>query len=260
MTYTKSNLNNGLMTKIWGPPMWTSLHCIAFGYPINPTIEQQKQYKNFFIHLQYVLPCSFCRISYGEFIYENDLVLDNKVFENRNNLCLWVYKLHQRVNKKLGVDYGVDYDDIVKRYESYRATCSPLKKGCIMPIGDKTVSFQNAKHIDCPIISYRLAKCFKSYAKLRNVPLEIEKYCDILLDSDKCDQKNIRNQKCNDIIQDMRIKGIPSIEQTGEFKDMPTIQELSLISMLSSTMSKEELINVTFRIGCKYFKKFKLTL
>ena len=28
------NINNGLITKIWGPVVWESLHCIAFGYPI----------------------------------------------------------------------------------------------------------------------------------------------------------------------------------------------------------------------------------
>ena len=42
------NANNGLLTKIWGPAMWKGLHCIAFGYPIEPTIEQQEEYKLFF--------------------------------------------------------------------------------------------------------------------------------------------------------------------------------------------------------------------
>ena len=27
------NKDNGLMTKVWGPPGWLFFHCIAFGYP-----------------------------------------------------------------------------------------------------------------------------------------------------------------------------------------------------------------------------------
>ena len=32
------NVDNGMMTKVWGPPGWLFLHCITFGYPyvINP--------------------------------------------------------------------------------------------------------------------------------------------------------------------------------------------------------------------------------
>ena len=25
--------NNGMMTKIWGPPGWLFLHCVTMGYP-----------------------------------------------------------------------------------------------------------------------------------------------------------------------------------------------------------------------------------
>ena len=38
----EDNKNNGLITKIWGQAMWESLHCIAFGYPIEPTDEQKR--------------------------------------------------------------------------------------------------------------------------------------------------------------------------------------------------------------------------
>ena len=45
------NKNNGLITKIWGEHMWESIHCIAFGYPVEPTCEQKEQYKDFFIQI-----------------------------------------------------------------------------------------------------------------------------------------------------------------------------------------------------------------
>ena len=33
------NLDNGLMTRLWGPSGWLFLHCVSFGYPykIDPT-------------------------------------------------------------------------------------------------------------------------------------------------------------------------------------------------------------------------------
>ena len=62
-----SHINNGLMTKIWGPHMWFAINCVSFGYPVNPTQEQKRQYKTFFEFLGFVLPCEFCKISYQFF-------------------------------------------------------------------------------------------------------------------------------------------------------------------------------------------------
>jgi hypothetical protein len=43
-----NNSNNGLITKIWGESAWIFGHSITFGYPINPSIEQRNNYKNYF--------------------------------------------------------------------------------------------------------------------------------------------------------------------------------------------------------------------
>ena len=48
---------DGMVTKIWGPVAWTLLHTISFNYPVNPTLEQKHQYRNFILSLQDVLPC-----------------------------------------------------------------------------------------------------------------------------------------------------------------------------------------------------------
>ena len=51
------NLDNGLMTRIWGPSGWLFLHCISFGFPykIDPTkpehLEKQNDYYRFFYYL-----------------------------------------------------------------------------------------------------------------------------------------------------------------------------------------------------------------
>ena len=140
-------MDNGMMTKVWGPPGWLFLHCITFGYPFNldetKTIDFQKRndYKNFFYYLGKVLPCRYCRESYDE--YFKELPIDN-FLNNRRDLCLWLYKLHNKVNNKLGVpDCDIPkFKDVQNRYESYRAKCKKttkeereekLAKGCITP-------------------------------------------------------------------------------------------------------------------------------
>ena len=65
------NDNNAIVnmsTKIWGPPMWTSLHIISFSYPINPTEIDKREYKQYFTLIGDILPCIICKKSYKEFI------------------------------------------------------------------------------------------------------------------------------------------------------------------------------------------------
>jgi hypothetical protein len=173
--------NNGLLTKIWGPALWTGVHSVAFGYPIEPTDDDKKNYRNFFESLHHVLPCLYCRVSYGEFIKTENTIITDEVFNSRNNLTKWLYELHNRVNKKLGVNYGVAYDDHVKKYESYRAKCVSNKKGCVVPLDYKQQSYLNAEQKDCPIVELNLALCFKEYAEKRQVNFNPEKYETVFL-------------------------------------------------------------------------------
>ena len=64
-TYSKRHFNSGdgMLTKIWGPALWHALHNISFNYPVNPTSEDKKYYKNYILNLQYVLPCKYCRVN-----------------------------------------------------------------------------------------------------------------------------------------------------------------------------------------------------
>ena len=62
------NIDNGMMTKIWGPPGWLFLHCITIGYPyfINKKEHAERMLKtrDFFRNIGYVLPCKYCRNLY----------------------------------------------------------------------------------------------------------------------------------------------------------------------------------------------------
>ena len=51
--------DNGMMTAIWGPPLWFTLHTISFNYPVNPTEEDKRRYYKYFKYLGKVLPCRY---------------------------------------------------------------------------------------------------------------------------------------------------------------------------------------------------------
>lgn len=141
------NVDNGMMTKIWGPPGWLFLHCIAFGYPYtidpnNPKHSTKKQdYARFFNNIGSVLPCKYCRESYMEFIREYPI--DNHL-NTREALCKWLYEIHNKVNDKLGVPKCniPSFEDVKNDYEKFRAKCKKTTeeerennqvKGCVTP-------------------------------------------------------------------------------------------------------------------------------
>ena len=35
------NSGDGMITSVWGPPMWHILHTLSFNYPVKPTKEQK---------------------------------------------------------------------------------------------------------------------------------------------------------------------------------------------------------------------------
>ena len=132
------NSKNGMLTRIWGPPLWHYLHTMSFNYPINPTIEDKQHYSDFILNLQYVLPCGKCR----ENLKKNfrKLPLQKKHMESRESFSRYVYQLHETVNTMLNKKSGLTYDTVRDSYESFRANCSNKKEtkiketGCIEPI------------------------------------------------------------------------------------------------------------------------------
>ena len=251
MSLINNHANNGLITKIWGPHLWKSLHYISFGYPIDPTDDDKKNYKNFFTSLSYVLPCKYCRDSYQYFINSEPTEINDNIFTNRDTLTEWLYHLHERVNQKLGVNYNVSYQEVQEKYESCRVNC-------LMSLELKAKSYQNDAKKDCPIISLKFAKAIKEYAILRKVDFDKIEYYNKLKNNKKSTEWNNRNMKCNEIIFNMKCHGVSSIESEGKYEGLPTIEELKLISMLCSNLSKYELINITHKLNNPVHFKYKL--
>jgi len=145
--YTKKNYesNDGIMTSIWGPSAWHFIHSISFNYPINPSCDEKRDYRNFILSLEEVLPCGICRQNYKKNLKK--LPLTWKHMKNRYTFSKYVYKLHEIVNKMLHKTSGLSYQDVRERYEHFRARCSyPLEEkakkiedGCTEPVfGEKS--------------------------------------------------------------------------------------------------------------------------
>jgi hypothetical protein len=116
---------DGFLTSIWGPPLWHYLHTMSFNYPIHPTEEDKKHYKEFIINLQFVLPCKFCRINLKTNFKQMPLKMDD--MKNRETFSRYVYNLHELVNKMLNKKSGLSYCDVRERYEHFRSRCTEEK-------------------------------------------------------------------------------------------------------------------------------------
>lgn len=147
--FTKKHFNSGdgMLTAVWGPSLWHFLHIMSLNYPIHPTSEEKKQYKNFIISLQYILPCKYCRENLNNNF--KTLPLTNSDMKDRDSFSRYVYKLHETVNTMLGKKSGLTYCDVRERYEHFRSRCTNDKeesktnktrkkeKGCTEPLYGK---------------------------------------------------------------------------------------------------------------------------
>ena len=92
-----------MATKLWGPPFWQALGATALGFHLNDDTSLDlkiKHYKTFFHSLRYVLPCGYCRDSYGT--YYKKLNVEKYMRSKRPwSMIRFVYDLKECVNTKL---------------------------------------------------------------------------------------------------------------------------------------------------------------
>jgi hypothetical protein len=112
---------DGFLTTVWGPAQWHMLHTISFNYPVNPTEEQKKQYRNYVLSLQNVLPCGACRKNLKTNLRHFPLKMSD--MKSRETFSKYIYNLHELVNKMLKKKSNLTYCDVRERYEHFRARC-----------------------------------------------------------------------------------------------------------------------------------------
>ena len=164
---------DGMLTNVWGPSLWHVLHTTSFNYPIEPSSDQKRQYKEFILNLQYVLPCKYCRINLVSNLKQLPLTID--CMKNRGTFSMYVYNLHELVNKMLNKKSGLTYDDIRERYEHFRARCGK-KKGKLFKFPKR----KTKKHKGCTEPVHKV----KSKGVVHIVPQDMK--CDSIVIDNKC--------------------------------------------------------------------------
>jgi hypothetical protein len=161
--YTKKHYQSGdgMVTSVWGPPLWHYIHTMSFNFPINPTKEDKKNYKNFILSLKNVLPCHYCRDNLKKNF--KALPLTNRDLKSRDSFSRWVFKLHELVNTMLGKKSGLKFCDVRERYEHFRSRCTDEKKFSVKNINAalrKTKKKEKEKEKGCTEPLYgKKSKC-----------------------------------------------------------------------------------------------------
>lgn len=138
--------NDGMLTTVWGPPMWHYLHTMSFNYPVKPTRKDKKHYREFVMKLEHVLPCGKCRHNLKHNFKK--LPLTSHCMQSRETFSKYIFELHELINRMLQKKSGLTYEQVRERYEHFRSRCGKNKtmkrktkkeKGCTEPLtGEKS--------------------------------------------------------------------------------------------------------------------------
>jgi hypothetical protein len=181
-TQEELNSNDGMLTTVWGPALWHTLHTISFNYPVNPTQEQRQQYKEFILSLRNVMPCGACRRNLTTNLEKCEL--NSHALKNRKNFSRWMYRLHEQINTMLGKSSGLSYEDVAQRYENFRARCRP---GGAPTIPHHPGSVDHPKKIESGCVEPVTG--VKSRCVISIIPQQVE-YPTFVMD-DKCYQRRL---------------------------------------------------------------------
>lgn len=118
------NATDSMEPSAWGPHVWSAIHLICLGAPVQLSDAEQEQYQQFINYLALVIPCATCR----QHLKENlRAVPVAKYLSGRDKLFEWSVRIHNLVNASLGkpewnVDAALEHWEKVSRGELCEAT------------------------------------------------------------------------------------------------------------------------------------------
>jgi hypothetical protein len=177
-----------MLTGVWGPGMWHYLHTMSFNYPVHPTEDNKKNYREFVLMLENVLPCGKCRKNLRKNFKKLPLRIED--MESRLTFSKYIYNLHEVVNKMLGKKSNLTYEMVRERYEHFRARCAKSYKKLCLKKNKTSKKIKIIKNISnnekgCTVPLYgEKSKCI-----LQIVPQD--KKCDSFQIHNKCLKKRI---------------------------------------------------------------------
>lgn len=176
----------GLSVWLWGPTMWTILHTIAsISDRTEPNVELMIQ---FYTQVQMILPCRFCRDSYGPILQDciDEIGMPFADIITNKQLSLLMYAVHNKVNDKLAKQRWDEVKGVLKSRLPQHAhdalDCEETetqlltvldKKPSILAVFKRDVIFSNepvnlhAVNLLCILFSRRAAKDTSQLAAFR---------------------------------------------------------------------------------------------
>ena len=178
--------NDGMLTTVWGPSMWHYLHTMSFNYPVAPSCDDKRHYRDFVLSLRHVLPCGKCRKNLRKNMAKLPLKLED--MKSRDTFSKYIYELHELVNTMLHKKSGLTYAEVRERYEHFRSRCT---------LNDKD---QTAEHRAAAALENKEKKpedgCTEPlYGKKSKCVLHIipqEEKCETFQMDDECVKKRIK--------------------------------------------------------------------
>jgi len=167
---------DGFLTSVWGPAIWHSLHTISFNYPVNPSIEEKKHYRDYVLSLQNVLPCGACRKNLKTNLQHLPLTMND--MKSRDTFSKYIYNLHEVVNRMLKKKSNLTYCDVRERYEHFRARCVDEKPKVFKYSEIKTRKNRNEKGCTEPLYGKK-ARCILNIVpqEEKGQSIQIDKKC-----------------------------------------------------------------------------------
>lgn len=107
----------------WGPAAWKFLHAATFAYPVNPSLQEQRDAEALLYSLQTMLPCEQCR---RHFI--NELAQHPPDTTSRAALSAWLVDLHNRINLRLNKPV-VAFADAERAFSSQQCSTQCSREG-----------------------------------------------------------------------------------------------------------------------------------
>ncbi len=116
---SKSNKNKNkkiLGKKIWGPKAWHLLHSFSLhNSNLNEFNKEKKhEYYLFYKTFIYMIPCKICRLHYKDMFEFHEPLIEKEI--TKKSLSKWVWKIHNKVNGRLGKK-EISYEDGMKIQE-----------------------------------------------------------------------------------------------------------------------------------------------
>ena len=176
--------DNGMLTTVWGPSLWHSIHTITFNYPVRPTKQEQADYYKFIMSLEKVLPCKYCRENFPKNMRavnkRKRTTLKRALARGRAGFSRYMYDFHNEVNVMLGKPITLTYKQVKERYENFRARCTLKKSEAEMQQCKRNIKRMKRER-GCTESLYGM----KSRCVIVTLPADGPK-CDSFMMDDKC--------------------------------------------------------------------------